>query len=382
MKRLALCLAALLAASVLAQEIPDDPSAMIRTLNLPNPDTQRAPYPFWVSPNDGLLIEFPFPVVSVAGRGFRVIRDEKDAGDVRAEWVAVPHRVPQGVTDVSEIPPPYTLWVNPQFEATQRVLHVTLGDGKVYTFLFSTPLKPEKPKEGETAQPPVAFARARFRAPVQGDADADRGASPGAAPGGPSMDASPAAGAGNPQVRGTHGGVTRSESAPEPTLRELTPEAEEGLLDFVRLLGALPRMRAEETATQNPVYETVFLEPAANTSKFGDTHAIRTFCVCRDTTSGALGLGVVVENLTNEKLTFDPQSWKLRVGHGAIYDATASRGGIEVGPKETVLVQFTIARDAQGRPLQVAVSSMFTPSVRLTGRSPAKPIQLIPVELP
>jgi len=54
-------------------DIPADPSALILTVQLPDPEQQVAPFPLWVSPETGLMIEFPVPVVAIQGRKARIV---------------------------------------------------------------------------------------------------------------------------------------------------------------------------------------------------------------------------------------------------------------------------------------------------------------------
>lgn len=382
------------ASAVEAVDFTADPGALILTVGLPNPDEQIAPFPLWVRPDTGLMIEFPFPVVAVQGRKARVVRTETDPNNAAAEWIVVPHRIPKTVTDIADVPPPFTLWVSPQFEPTECVLHVTLGDGKVYTFQFYTPLHVETPKDeasqkvateqGKGSKVPtrqVAYARVRFRAPVDAsDIEADASASnPSTTPGRDGRRGDrPSTAAGAAALLPP---VVRSEDPPEADLEPLTPEGELGLLDFVRLLQALPEERALATAQANPVVQSVMrgADPS-DVGTFGQSHTVRLLWVCRDTTSGAMAFGLSVENRTPFALTFDPSSWAVRVGHGAVYRATAARGARFVAPGATEFAQIVIARDANGDPLRIdPARNSYTPSVALVSTKSARPFHSLDV---
>jgi len=307
-----------------------------------------------------------------------------DPHNAAAEWVVVPHRIPKDATSPADIPGPFTMWVHPQFDPSECILHVTLGDGKVYTFQFYTPLAIGKDKEAEqtadqakkTKEPPprpVAYARVRFRSP----------------PPPQPAEADPVTPAGGPSVRqggqsGASAKVVHSEDPPEADLQLLSPEAECGLLDFVRLLQSLPADRAVATAKANPVVQTVMRGSAAeDVGVFGRTHAVRLQWVCRDSTSGAMAFGVEIENRTPFSLTFSVSSWAVRVGHGAIYRATSARGARFVAPGATEYAQFVVSRDANGDPLRLDPGrNTFTPSVELLSTKSARPFQSRDVPTP
>ncbi len=369
MKRICCLLAALLLLSERASgtpPIPPDASALILTLQLPDPTQQDAPYPLFASPENGLMMEFPAPILTVAGRGFRVVRGEVDADETDAEWTAVPHRVPKSATSVEDIPGPYTLYITPLVAKTQRLLHIVLSDGRLYTFLCSTPPLPEKGRDGKMGAT-IAHARIRWRGGMVANTQAPAPVST------PTTVAPVSAPSFRPSREALPDDVKRVSAMPNAALREPTPETSSGMLDFLRLLASLPRDRAIATASSNPVYQT--MEPASvEEDNFGDTHGITVLFQSRDTTSNVIGLAVRVRNRSYQKLTLDVSSWKVRIGR-TLYRATRVRCPSVLAPGHSVDAQIVIERDAAGHLLDLDVANQFQPSVAVVARESAKPVQ-------
>jgi hypothetical protein len=343
-----------------------DMGQLIVTLDLPDSDNQSNPHRLWVDPGYGLMMEFPIPVLDVQGRGFRVIRGgDRDAADVAAEWVLVPHTVPPEAKTIADIPPPYTVFAMPNVEPSFRILHVTLTNGRVYSFRLETPLRVGKAGGASTGGDVVALSRVRFRVPGKPAIPAAAG-----------RQLSTDEGADAPPIHTPT--VKRVETVPEATLRECTPEIELGIVDFLRLLVANSRTRAVEVASASEVFES---SEKRDVYDFG-SFEIRVVWALRDTTSNAIGLALFITNRTVDTLALDPLSWALRAG-AKLYQPTTVKGGLEIPPQSTVPVFLVVARDRKtGRPLQLGVGTEFQPSVRIAGRSSARPFNSYSVPLP
>ena len=368
-----------------AKDIPAERTEkLILTLPLPDPQIQTEPYalPVLTGPTgSGLLLEFPVPVMELHGRGFRIVRGERDEADTSAEWSIRAHAVPEGATRAEEIPGPFTLYLTPLTVASKRILHVTLGDSRIYSFLIYTVNPPQagkEPKDAAKAPPAalkeherriLAYARVRFTPAASSSSSPDlagHGFAGHAAPSDP-VPAAPILPA-----------VERVELPPAPDLRAPTRETARGLTDYLRLIAALPAERAVQAAQQNPVFETVECGGPEQVYT-ADGFTLTVLWAVRDTTSNAVGLAVRVVNGRPDRLLPDARTWAMRVG-SAIYGATDVAGPQIVEPHTSAVVALAFTRDLEGEPLRLAVTNRFVPSVRVSWGS-ARPIIVQPLQL-
>lgn len=289
------------------------PAPSIVRIPLPAEADERRPVAVPTEPENTVEVDFPWPVLDWAGRGFTP-DPEKFAGDFVVEAA-------RGKT---------RLFVTPVAAGAHRVLHVVVGE----------PGGPTRgvPIEFIPAPAGLAWTKVVFEA---GEAHA--------AP-------RPA--------------VSLGEAAPRTRLREPSPESEIGIMRTMRLMLNTTAQGAGDIAAANPALSLVGLEGAPRS--FGDFSITNRFAL-RDASTDTLGLCASVANNTSRRLLFDPTGWVVRAGDRVYPVRTVDFAG-ELEPGATATVLLVLARGPDGDPTRLLPDNSFEISAVLSGSVNPRPV--------
>jgi hypothetical protein len=312
---LLLALAARWAAPALASPPPGDPPGppSIVRLALPPEGDEREPVALPSEPENTVEVEFPWPVVDWAGRGFTP-DPERFAGDFVIEAT-------RGKT---------RLFVTPVAADAHRVLHVVLAEPGAATRSL--------PIEFVPAPPGLAWRKVVFTS-----------ARPAKLPG--------------PDV-------SLTAQPPPLLLRQPSPESELGLIRTLRLMLNTTADGAAAIAAANPALQ--FAIAAGKPRSFGD-FTISTRFALRETTTDTLGLCASVANPTARRLLFDPGSWVVRVGDRVYPVRTVDFAG-ELDPGGEGAAFLVLGRGPNGERTRLLPSNAFEVSVLLAGSVNPRPV--------
>jgi hypothetical protein len=287
-----------------------EPAATIVRIVLPAEADLRQPVALPTEPENTIEVDFPWPVVDWAGRGFTPDA-ERFAGDFEIEAT-------RGVPRI---------FVTPIAEEAHRVLYVVLGvpDGPTFGL----------PIEFIPAPSPLAWRKVVFATPRTASA---------------------------PQPA-----VTLEEHPPRTHLREPSAESELGLMRTLRLMLGTTEDGARGIAAANPALEYASLPGTPEI--FGDYSIVARFAV-RDSTTDSLGLCASVTNLTRRQIVFDPESWILRAGE-RVYPIRTTDFANELEPGATGAAFLVLARGPDGDPTRLLPGNDFRLTVALNGPADA-----------
>ncbi len=264
-------------------------------------------------PENTVELDFPWPVLEWAGRGFTP-DPEKYAGDFVVE-------APKGTARVFVTP-------------------VSPGAHRVLDLVFELP-------GGGTRGIPVEFVPApaglAWRKAVFFDAA-------------PKPDAAPR--------------FTLRGEAPQALYRAPSPESLLGLVTTMRLMLNTTAAGARALASVNPALGLSELRTAPES--FGDFVLTQRFAV-RDATTDSLGICVGVENATARRLVFDPSGWTLRAGD-RVYPVTTVDFPGELGPGADAAAILVIGRAPDGLPTRLLPENTFRISARLLASANPRPV--------
>ena len=287
-----------------------EPAATIVRIVLPAETDLRQPVALPSEPENTIEVDFPWPVVDWAGRGFTPDA-EKFAGDFEIEATRGTPRI----------------FVTPIAEEAHRVLYVGLGEPDGLTFGL--------PIEFIPAPPPLAWRKVVFATP--------RKANP------------------------PHAAVILAEQPPRTRLREPSAESELGLMRTLRLMLSTTEDGARAIAAANPALEFAILPGTPQI--LGDFSIITRFAV-RDSTTDCLGLCASVTNLTRRQIYFNPESWIVRVGDH-VYPIRTADFANELEPGATGAAFLVLARGPDGDPTGLLPGNDFRLTVALDGPAAA-----------
>jgi hypothetical protein len=273
---------------------------------LPGEADLRQPVALPTEPENTVEIDFPWPVVDWAGRGFTPDA-EKYAGDFVIETARGTSRV----------------FVTPIAVDAHRVLYVVLAEPGGLTYGL--------PIEFLPAPPSLAWRKVVFGS--------------------------------NRKENAPLPAVTLSEVPPSARLREPSAESELGLIRTLRLMLGTTTEGARRIAAANPALEFASL-PAAP-QDFGDFSILARFAV-RDSTTDSLGLCASVTNQTGRRIFFDPGSWIVRAGDH-VYPIRSSDFADELEPGATGAAFLVLAGGPDGDPTGLLPGNDFKLSVVLNG---------------
>jgi len=288
------------------------PPASIVRLELQPEEREERPYAIPCQPADTVEVDLPGPLEEWAGRGFTP-DPERFAGDFAIEAARGRPR----------------LFVTPVVSGARRILHVVLapvrGRQRSLTLEFL-------PAPAGLAWTKVVLA-----------------------------DPAPAAAA----------AVRLLPTPPPAHYRAPSPESELGLLRTLRLFAAATAEQAAALAAANPA---LVLGVQDGRARPFDGFTLTPRFALRDATTGALGLGVSVANLTDRRLLFDPARWVVRAGD-RVYPVATLDFAQEVEPGATVPAFLVLAHGPAGEPLRLLPDQPFEPSAALLGTASARPVQ-------
>jgi|CZKI01.1.fsa_nt_gi hypothetical protein len=297
---------------------PAPPPSIVR-IELPAEGDERRPLALPTEPGSTTEIDFPWPVEDWAGRGFTP-DPEKFAGDFVIQAARGSPRV----------------FVTPVAAEAHRVLHVVLAP--------AAGLTRGVPIEFIPAPAGLAWRKVVFAAEA------------------PRAEARPA--------------IALSARPPRTRLREPSPESEIGLLRTLRLMLNATAAGARDIAAANP--SLAFTSFDGQRRSFGDFTILTRFAVL-DSTTGALGLCASVENHTERRLLFDPDSWVVRAGD-RVYPIRTADFANELESGATGTAFLVLARGPDGQAARLLPGNDFEISVVLGGSVNPRPVRRMPLE--
>jgi hypothetical protein len=305
-------LAIFLFAARLGLRAGEAPPASIVRIDLGPEAGEARPYAIPCQPSDTVEVDLPAPLEEWAGRGFTP-DPERFAGDFAIEASRGRPR----------------LFVTPVAAGAHRILHVVLGElrgpGRSLTLEFLP------------APSGLAWTKVTFVAP--------------------------AAAASSP--------LRLLPTPPQPSLRQPSAESELGLLRTLRLFANATAGEAAAWAAANPTLQ--FWAQDGGPRHFGDFNLTLRFAL-RDTTTGALGLGLSVENTSARRLLFDPASWIVRAGDH-VYPAATVDFSHELEAGASAPAFLVIAHGPDGEAMRLLPDQTLETSVAILGEASPRPVQ-------
>ncbi|WP_415907049.1 hypothetical protein [Oleiharenicola sp. Vm1] len=309
---LLLCLAlCAVGASVRADE--EQPLTVVRFAL----DAERTrPYIILTNPVDATAVEVPYPIEDWAGRAFTT-DPEKIAGDFFL-------RLRRGER---------TFFISPIVDGARRTLHIVMR-GRTY------------PIEVAPAGALYAFRKVTFFDPAEEARQATEAA----------------VAAQRETTKARNATVQRLASPPRRDFTPATDEMQLGLIRFMQMLSNLPEKQAESAVAANAAlaWARRDTDPSVETDRF----RIRPYFVVRNNAMSALGVAVSIENKTQRRLTFLPDSFILRSGD-EVLPATAADFNPIVEPGEKNIAFFVIARKPDGQRVLLEPSTPMRLSIAL-----------------
>jgi hypothetical protein len=306
------------------------PPPTIRRLILPAESAQRYPIAIPTDPEHSVELDFPWPVVDWAGRGFTP-DPEAFAGDF--------------LVDASRGSP--RIFVTPLVSGGHRILHLI-------------------------GQPPGAPPRSvplEFVAAPAGEAW-HKVVLVEAAPASVEPDAAPSA------SEDTRRPAALTARTDPQTFREPTAADELALIRLMRRLRGLSSHEAAALLAQQAALE--WDDHARLPHSFGP-FTLRLAFALHDAATDCLGLCVELRNATARRLVFDADSWVVRSGE-RVYPVRTVDFTHEVEPESVQTAWLVLARSPDGTPIRLRPDRELSVSVRLAASVNPKPMLRFPVD--
>ncbi len=308
------------------------PPPTIRRLLLPSESAQRYPIAVPTDPDHSVELDFPWPVVDWAGRGFTP-DPETYAGDF--------------LVDARRGSP--RIFVTPLVSGGHRVLHLIV-----------------QPAGGPQRSIPLEFLAAPAGEAwhkvvlVEGE------------PGGEGPEAPP------PSLDGPLRRAERAARPVGPAGRAPTPVDELGLIHLMRRLHGLPADAAAALVAARPALQ--WDDHARPPQSFGP-FTLRLAFALQDGATDCLGLCVEVRNATARRLIFDAESWVVRSGD-RVYPVRTVDFAHEVEPESVQTAWLVLTPAPDQSPGLLPADGDLSVSVRLSASVNPKPIFRFPVDPP